>query len=189
MLTGFNEGGIIFDRYLEQSLKNKTRRKRAVTSTEYEVHPKLKLSMSLKELLSSSKTKSSLPSYLAESLFEYFHNSATGSVIVASDTKIKGRYFEEVLTHEEADRIPNLVLASAAEHPCREIYVSSPATSIFILLIDLVSRSLLAHKTHLKSLTVKGSKFREIDIIKRVQAMGTRKCQGFIGLHNFSGAD
>ena len=24
MLTGFNEGGIIFDRYLEQSLKNTT---------------------------------------------------------------------------------------------------------------------------------------------------------------------
>ena len=26
-------------------------------------------------------------------------------------------------------------------------------------------------------------------IIKRVQVIGTRNCQGFIGLHNFSGAD
>ena len=43
MLTGFNEGRIIFDRCLEQSLKNKTRQKRAVTSAEYEVHPEMKL--------------------------------------------------------------------------------------------------------------------------------------------------
>ena len=28
-----------------------------------------------------------------------------------------------------------------------------------------------------------------MDIIKRVQVIGTRKCQGFIGLHNFSGSD
>ena len=57
MLTGFNEGGIMYDRYPEQSLKNKTRQKRAVTSIEYEVLPEIILSISLKELLSSSKTK------------------------------------------------------------------------------------------------------------------------------------
>ena len=38
MLTGFNESRIIFDRYLEQSLKNKTCQKRPVTSSEYEVY-------------------------------------------------------------------------------------------------------------------------------------------------------
>ena len=43
MLNGFNEGRIIFDRYLDQSLKNKTRQKRAVTSTEFEIHPEMKL--------------------------------------------------------------------------------------------------------------------------------------------------
>ena len=47
MLTGFNEGRIIFVPYLEQSSKNETRQKRVVTSTEYEVHPEMKLSMSL----------------------------------------------------------------------------------------------------------------------------------------------
>ena len=57
MLTGFNEGRIIFGRYLEQSLKNKTRQNRAVTSTEYKVHPEMKLSMSRKELLTTSKRK------------------------------------------------------------------------------------------------------------------------------------
>ena len=50
MLTGFNEGRIIFDCYFEQSLKSRTPQKRARTSTEYEVHPEIKLLMSLKEL-------------------------------------------------------------------------------------------------------------------------------------------
>ena len=62
MLIGFNEGRIIFDRYLDQSLKNKMHQKRAVTSNDYEVHPEMKLSMSLKVLLSSSKTEKQLDS-------------------------------------------------------------------------------------------------------------------------------
>ena len=66
MLNGFIEDRIIFDHYLDQSLKNRTRQKRAVTSTEYEIHPEMKLSISLKELLISSKTKSSLKAYLAQ---------------------------------------------------------------------------------------------------------------------------
>ena len=65
----------------------------AVIFNEYEVHTEIKLSMSLKELLSSSKTKSSWTAYLAESLLAHFNNSATCSVIVAYDTKIKGRDF------------------------------------------------------------------------------------------------
>ena len=171
-------------------MKNKTSQKRAVTSTEYEVHPEMKLPMSLKELLSSSKTKSSLTAYLAESLFAHFHNSATCSVMVVYDTKIKGRDFKEVHTHEEADTlIPNQVLASTAEYHCRKICVSSPDTDVFMILINLVFQSLVAHKTHLKFLTGKERKYREIDIIKRVQVTGTRKYQGFIGLHNFSGAN
>ena len=104
---------------------------------------------------------------------------------------IKGRDFEEVHTHEKAiTLIPNQVLASAAEYPCREVCVQSPDTDTFSLHIDLVSRVLLAPQTHpIFFCTRKGRKYRDIYIIKRVQVMGTRKCQGFIGLHNFSGAD
>ena len=153
-------------------------------------HTHLLFSMSLKELLSSSKTKSSLTAYLAESLLAHFRNSATCSVIEAYDTKIKGRDFEEVHTHEEADTlISNQLLASAPEHHCREISVSSPDTDVFVILINLVSHGLLAPQKHLKFLTGKGRKYREIDIIKRVQVTGTRKYKGFIGLHTFSGAD
>ena len=146
--------------------------------------------MALKELLSSSKTKSRLTAYLAQCLLEHFQNSGTCNVIVAYDTKIKGREFEEVHSHEEADTlIPHQVSASAAEDLCRELCVSSPDTDVFILLIDLVSRGLLAPQSQLKFVTGKDRKYREFDVIKRVQVIGRRKCQGFIGLHNFSGAD
>ena len=140
MLTGFNEGRIIFGCYLEQSLKNKTLQKRTVTSSEYEVQPEMKLSMSLKELLTSSMTKGSLRAYLAESLLVHFHNSATSSVIVVYDTKINGRDFEEVNTHEEADTlILNQVLASAVEHPCNEVCVTQ-TSSFFSLILSLASQ-------------------------------------------------
>ena len=85
--------------------------------------------------------------------------------------------------------ILNQALALAAELSCRELCVSSPDTKVFILLIDLVSRDLLASQTHLKVLTGKERKYREIDLIKRVQAIVPRKCQWFSGQHNFSGAD
>ena len=38
-------------------------------------------------------------------------------------------------------------------------------------------------------LTGKGRTYREIDVIERLRVIGTRKCQGFVGLHNFSGAN
>jgi hypothetical protein len=33
MMVDYNEGRVVFDRYLDQSLKNMTRQKRATTST------------------------------------------------------------------------------------------------------------------------------------------------------------
>ena len=37
--------------------------------------------------------------------------------------------------------------------------------------------------------TGKGNKYRKISIVKRIQVIGRRRCQGLIGLHNFSGTD
>lgn len=53
VMNGYNEGRVIFYRYLDQSPKDKTRQKKATTSTEFAVHPEMKLIMSTKELLSS----------------------------------------------------------------------------------------------------------------------------------------
>lgn len=190
MVFGYDGGRIVFDLYIDQSLKNKTRQKRAATSTEFDIHPEMKLTMSLKEILSSSRTKSSLTSMFAQGLLQHFASNSVCKLIVVYDTKIKGRDFEENHSHEEADTlIPNQVLASVAEDACREICVSSPDTEVLILLLDLVSHGRLGAQTRLKFLTGRGIKYREIDVIKRVQVIGRHKCQGLLGLHNFSGAD
>ena len=72
MLIGYSEGWIVFDQHKEKSLKNKTRQKRSTTSTEYQVYPQMKLTISIKDLLSSSKTKSYLTTMFAGALLEHF---------------------------------------------------------------------------------------------------------------------
>ena len=57
MVSGYDEVRVVFDRYMDQSLKNKTRQKRAATSVEYEIHPDMNLTMSIKDLLSASSTQ------------------------------------------------------------------------------------------------------------------------------------
>ena len=190
MVVCYDECRVVFDRYLDQSLKNKTRQKRAATSIEFQIHPEMKLTMPLKEILSSSKTKSSLTSMFAQGLLEHFSNNSACKLVVVYGTKIKGQDFEEDHSHEEADTlIPHQVLATIADGHCREICVWSPDTDVFVLLIDLVSRGRLGTNNRLKFLTGKGTKYREIDVVERVRVVGSHKCQGLIGLHNFSGAD
>ncbi len=58
MLVGYSEGQMVFDHYLDQSVKNKALQKGAVTSTEFHIYPAMKLTMSLKEIFSASKPES-----------------------------------------------------------------------------------------------------------------------------------
>ena len=190
MMAGYDEGRIVFDRYMDQSLKNKTRQKRATTSVEYEIHLEMKLSMSIKELLSASSTKKKLTCMLGQGLLEYFSRDSSFMLVVVYDNIIKGHDFEEVHTHEEADTlIPHQVLASVSKGARRKLCVWSPDTDVLLLLVDLVSHGRISAPTCLKFLTGKGTKTREIDIFERVKVIGHHKCQGLLGLHNFSGAD
>ena len=175
---------------MDQSLKNKTRQKRAATSVEYEIHPDMKLTMSLKDLLSASSIKKKLIFMLGEGLLKYFSSDSSIVLFVLYDTFIKGHGFEQVHTHEEADTlIPYQVLASVANGTMHEIYVWSLDTDVLLLLLDLVSCGHIASPTRLRLITGKGTKKREIDVFESVQAIGYRKCQGLPGFHNFSGAD
>ena len=124
MMVGYDEGRVVFDRYIDQSLKNQTCQKKAVMSTEYEIHLEMKLTMSLKDLLSASRTKSSLTAMLAEGLLKYYSRNSTFKLVIVYDTNIKCHDFEEKHAHEEADMmIPNQVLASLADSPWQDIHV------------------------------------------------------------------
>ena len=117
------------------SLKNKTRQRRSKTSTEYLLHPNMRLVMSIKELLSSSKTKRNLTAIFAKALIEHFRNKEK-RVFATYENRIVGPDTDEEHTHEEADTlIPHQVLASMTNNECREITVASPDTDVLILLL------------------------------------------------------
>jgi hypothetical protein len=86
-------------------------------------------------------------------------------------------------------QIPNQVLASIETSTLKEICVLSPDTDVLMLLLDLVDNQRLGTLTKLKFLTGNGAKYQEIDIVERVKAIGPRRCQGLIGMHNLSGTD
>ena len=175
MMAGYREGHVVFDRYVEQSLKNKTRQKRATTCTEYKVHHNMKITMTIKELLSSSSTKSSLTAMFANALLTYFSSVSNFKLVVVYGTIIKVCGYEERHDHEKADTmIPHQVIASIEVDPRREICVWSPDTDVLTLLIDLASRH-LGTQTRLKFLTGKAAKHKEIDVVERVNVIGIRK--------------
>ena len=182
----------MFDCYFESSLKNKTRRKRSTTSVEFQIHPKfeMRLTISIKDLLSSSKSKSMLVTLFANGLLARFFSNTAIKLVAIYYNKIRCLDCEEEHTHEEADTlIPNQVLRSLDEHLSQEICVSSPDTDVLVLLLDLVSRGRHGNLNSMKFLTGKGANYREIHVILRVLAIGIHKCQDLIGLHHFTGAD
>nr|XP_006825499.1 PREDICTED: plasminogen-like [Saccoglossus kowalevskii] len=63
MKVGYNEGRVVFGLYDDQSLKNMTRQKRTTTSTEFLIHPEIKLTMSTKEQEYSSEIQVHLGSH------------------------------------------------------------------------------------------------------------------------------
>lgn len=96
----------------------------------------MKLSMSLKELLSALRTKKSLIFVFALVLLEYFSNNQAYALVVVYNNKIKGHTFEETHLDEEADtRIPQ-VLASTSEEAGQEICVLSPDTDVLTICIE-----------------------------------------------------
>ena len=197
MLNGYVESRIIFDRYIEGSLKEKTRSKRAMPNTVgsagHDVHDSMSIStISMKQLLSCTSTKHSLSCHLAHGLLEHFEGKAV-KVVVVYDTVAKSinpRRPTEEHSHEEADTlIPLHVLLSIQECTFREVHVWSPDSDVLVLLIDLVSHNHLGAMTQLKFLTGKGAKYREIDVLERVQALGRMKSRALLGFHHFTGAD
>ena len=185
MSSIYDEVRILFDRYIEDSLKAKTRAQRATSTSaraSYDVHDQMSIStVSLRELLSSSKTKKGLCKLLSEALLVEFEASSKKFVVSYSNlTKVNAPYtIEEDLKihgHKEADTF-------------RDIHVRSPDTDVFILLMDLVSNNRLGTLSELKFCTGTSSKYREIDVKSRVQVIGEQISRALIGLHNFTGAD
>ena len=198
MVKPYDEGRIIFDRYdIAQSLKQKTRAKRAQgKEMEFATHDEMDIAkITLKELLSDSKTKALLFNILGNTFLEEYKGSKKKVVVVKGTTIQINRphsLAESMSTHnhEKVDTmIPLHVIDAIGDSTLRDIDVWSSDTDVLILVMDLVARGRLGAFTKLNFLTGKGDKYRSINIRERVSVIGREKCQGLIGFHNFTGAD
>ena len=197
MTRRYAEGRVIFDRYITGSLKEKTRAKRAGSTqpVKFIVQGQMSIrNVSMKMLLSHTDTKSQLTEYLGKRLLDHFAGSNNGFVVVYETSTLSNKegVFDPDLsmhTHEEADtQIPLHVLdATAQSTSIRDIYVWSPDTDVFLLLIDLVATCTV--QGNVKLLTGRGKFYRTIDVKERCVVIGSEKSKALIGLHNFTGAD
>ena len=188
MSRRYAEVRVLFDHYLEDSLKSKTRADRATSlaasKASYDVHDLMCIkTLSLKELLSSSHTKNGLTKLLSEALLK--HNEGSSRKFFVSYhqcTKVNlphavDDHFNQH-SHEEADTlIPLHVINSLEESTAKEVHVRCSDTDVFILLMDLAANNHLGALTKLVMLAGTGAKYREIDIRERVAAVGLRKAR------------
>ena len=160
MSRSYGEARIVFDHYLENSLKAKARGIRATSDTasnaSYDVHDHMSIrTLSLKELFSSSNTKSSLTTLFSEALLEYSKRySKKYFVSYLSCTKVNAPHsINEVLKehgHEEADTlIPLHVIDCLRDNTFKEVHVRCSDTDVFVLLMDLASNGHLGAITKL----------------------------------------
>lgn len=135
----FDEVHLVMDRYLERSLKNLTRTKRATTKRQFVIGPKTNLQgVSMKDLLSNSKTKNDLVKFLCERALEYSRKSSSLKnfcVTFGTDTFGNFEFDERLRSHsqEEADTL--LILHASTLHNECNVVVDSPDTDVLLLLI------------------------------------------------------
>ena len=92
--------------------------------------------------------------------------------VVAYDSKIVGKNFEELHTHEGADTlIPHQAISASSTDEYRDIYVFSTDTDVFILLMDPDARGRLPTQNNLTLITGK-KKQPSVNIADRVRALG-----------------
>lgn len=190
-----HEVRVLFDRYLEKSLKDQTRAKRAkcLTPVVFHISDAMDLSyINMKQLLSHKDTKNQLTLYLQEKLLQRF-SSSSQLLVCAAGAVVKSNFPDAIPVgmkehdHEEADTLIPLHCAEAASsHPGCTIRVHSVDTDVYVLLAFIYSSlppcQLLLHAG-------KGRTAHTIDIGETVKDLGISHAKALPGLHAFTGAD
>ena len=138
----FHEMQRVFDRYIEGSLKERTREKRSGgNATRYIIKDSTSLvRVKMKELLSHILTKKDLTIYLAEHCVDVLSKVGKEFAVVFDTKCITNipQYPEELLQHnqEEADTLILLQAKNVTDlDPFTDLYVVSPGTDVLLLLI------------------------------------------------------
>src|ERR1700744_4203186 len=134
----FDEIHLVIDRYLETTLKNQTREKRATTKRQFVIDANTNFrSISMKDLLSNSKTKTDLIKFLSQKALEYSRQASLLKKFVTYDTQTFGNFEidTKLRTHsqEEADTL--IILHASTFGDDFNVAVDSPDTDLLMLLI------------------------------------------------------
>ena len=191
MTEGYNEVRLVFDRYVNSSLKEQMRTKRTNgKSTYYHVKDTTLIqNISLKDFLSDIRTKEELTTYLAEKVLQYSKSPNTNlqKIMVTSGTATRGNVDvpETLITHsqEEADTL--IILHALNVVQDAKLIVSSPDTDIFLLLLNMYPR--LPVSTSF--LTGRGSAKRLINLQPIFHSLGPLRSTALLGFHAFTGSD
>ncbi|XP_057300399.1 uncharacterized protein LOC130631667 [Hydractinia symbiolongicarpus] len=185
---GCDEIRLVFDCYIENSLKARTRKHRtSVNEVRYKVSDNSNISsISLKQFLSHIDTKQALTIYLAKKVMEAL-SSLHIRYIVTYDTKMESNFVDcRIHDHEEADTalIYN-AMDVAQQSPLTSCIVYSPDTDVFLLLIYYYE--MLPINTIFR--TGRVSTLRDIDIRNCFEALGAVHAKAILGFHTFTGCD
>ena len=182
---GYDEIRLVFDRYISDSLKFKTRqgRTKPIQSIHYNINDSTVIKdITLKELLANIDTKKELTEYLAEKIISY-SKSVARRIMVTYDTKTEGNtYIPEILSqhdHEEADTL--IILHASTVDRSSLLHVAASDTDI---LLQLTHRY-----QHVPENTVLLGKSVEYPIKVLHTNLGEQRCRALVGFHVFTGCD
>ena len=144
----------------------------------------------IKDFLSHIETKSDLTTYFAEHAINALKESGKRIGVVYQTKGVSNieNYPQELLqhNHEEADTLlilqPKLVCDM---NPFCEVYISSPDTDVFILLIHFYPHLCPATTFW----TGKAPNIRDIDICKIYESLGPKHADAILAFHTFTGCD
>ena len=183
---------LVFDRYINESLKARTRSKRTSGhEVKYRISDVTNISnISLKQLLSHIDTKQDLTIYLSNHTVEALEEINKRYVVtVDTISRTNIEQFPEDMRqhdHEEADTLLVLHCWDIARHdPFTECTVYSPDTDVFLLLVhhfESLPQSLIFR-------TGRGKDLRDISIRSCYEAIGPKHARALLGLHTLTGCD
>ena len=185
MADEYDEVRLVFDRYINSSLKEQMRRKRTKgKSTYYHVKDTTLIqNISLKDFLSNIKTKAELTTYLAAKTTDHSKGPTNKlkKFIVTSGTETKGNICvpPSLVTHsqEEADTLPLLHALSIDRHA--EVVIA------FLLMIQMYP----SLPCNISFLTGKGNLKRNIPVQPVYNKLGHRRASAILGFHALTGSD
>ena len=182
----YNEVHLVFDRYIQDSLKSRTRHHRTSgKEVRYKVSNETNLiNTTLKQFLSHTETKQDLTIFLASKAVEALSKEGK-KFVVTYDTKSTTNIETSAVNlqthdHEEADTL--LILHSievAKRIPFCECTIYSPDTDVFLLLINYYPTLPMVTKFR----TGKKDDLRDIYIGPCFESLGPSRASALLGFH------